>query len=437
MLPLWEKCETFLKGEEAVKAAGIAYLPKTSGMEKAAAGVQYYEAYKSRARVFDLASQSLNALLGLVLEKLPEGNPDRIFTSNGETDIDFSAHILRELFAKGRYILVEDYVEGTDILTSGYAAESFINWKMDAAGALTLAVFKEDIVASGGFSHTADTQYRVYTLQSGSYTVELFDEKGGNLPVNGEATGEVLLTVPRDALPITVIGSIDLSPDCDPIPLLPIVNCALSAYQLSADYKHSLFLVAQPTPWVKGINEKAWENIHAQGGGSAALWWLGDEGETGYLEVAGGGIDSLRQALTDELKQAESHSVRLTQQDSGNVESGSSLTVRAHAQHATIHTIIRALEHGIAAAWETMVSRSSTAAADAFRIQADFSPLQASAQMLTAMSNAVGQTTIPQTVLFEALRKFKLTERTDEELLADLANGSFALPVPTNETPPK
>jgi len=391
LLPLWEKCETFLKGEEAVKAAGTIYLPKTSGMEKSTSGAQYYEAYKSRARVYDLASQALNALLGLVLEKLPEGNPDRVFTSNGETDIDFSAHILRELFAKGRYILVEDYMDGTEILTSGYTAESFINWKTDSAGKLTLAVFEEMTVAPEGFSHEVEKKYRVYTLEGSSYTVELFNEEGANLPVDGNVDGSETLTVPRDELPITVIGSIDLSPDCDPIPLLPIVNCALSAYQLSADYKHSLFLVAQPTPWVKGINEKAWSAIQEQGGGSAALWWLGDEGEAGYLEVTGAGIDSLRQALTDELKQAESHSVRLTQQDSGNVESGASLTVRAHAQHATIHTIIRSLEHGIAAAWETMVSRSSGRPAEEFRIQADFSPLQASAQMLAAMSNAVGQ----------------------------------------------
>jgi hypothetical protein len=48
-------------------------------------------------------------------------------------------------------------------------------------------------------------------------------------------------------IPFTIVGSTDITPDIDEIPLLPVARAALAAYRLDADYRHQLFYSGQPT----------------------------------------------------------------------------------------------------------------------------------------------------------------------------------------------
>jgi len=430
-LPLWKKASDFIAGEEAVKAEKTTYLPKPSGMAKNDNDGSQYAAYLQRARVYDLVNGAQSAMLGLAFEKQPEGNPDEEFSVLKEDDIDFSVTVLRELALKGRYIaIVDNYAKtGVDYRVAGYVAESMINWKVDTDGQLTLAVFEEEVLVDDPedpYSHETQSQFRVYSLEGNSYTIKLYDEEGEQLRLS---ESQLDVTVPRDSLDIVVFGSINLTGDCDPVPLAALVNCSIALYQLSADYRHALYMAAQPTPWVKGITKEQWELLLEQGIGSSALWWLGDEGEAQFLETSGSSINSLRQAMQDEFKIAENHAVLLTQQE-GGIESAASMAMRAASQHATLHTIIRSLEEGINRLHEIIKERGGGAAKD-FAVKADFTPQYANAQMVAAVSNAVGLSTVPQSVLFNLLRQAKATEKTDEELMDEISTtGGSVLPAP-------
>jgi len=427
----WIKVEDTLRGQDTIKKKGTTYLPRTGGMIKNDKSGEQYEAYKTRARFYDLTAQARSALMGLVFEKPPEGNPDAPFGLDGVTDVEFSLRALREISAKGRFIAVVDIYEGVMARVTYYIAESMINWDTNEAGELTLAVFKEvsEVIAEDGFTRKERIEYRVYRLVGKTVEICLYDEKGNPLELEGQDS-DYTVRVQRDKLDIVVFGSLDNLPDCDPLPLEPIADCALAAYQLSADYRHALFMAAQPTPWVKGVTSKQWELMIEQGIGSSSLWWLGDEGEPAFLETTGAGIDALKQAILDELKQAETHASRITQTEKKGVEAAVSLMLRANAQQATIHSMLFSLEQGINKLNEILTEREQVRIKrEPFVIHAEFTPAQATAQILAAVSNGVSQLTTPQSVLFSTLRNLKLTEKTDEELRAELdSEGGIGLP---------
>ena len=64
--PLWEKCEDFVEGEEAVKRAGETYLPRLSGQT-----ANKYENYKQRAVFYAAAARTVAGLVGSIFRKAP------------------------------------------------------------------------------------------------------------------------------------------------------------------------------------------------------------------------------------------------------------------------------------------------------------------------------------------------------------------------------
>ena len=408
----WGNNALAIKGEMFIKEEGERFLPKTQGMVKNDAAGKQYLSYKLRARFFDISAQAQSALLGLAFEKPAAGNPDNIFALSGESDATYAVRILREIIIKGRVIAIADVHDDAAAVTL-YHAETMINWGYDLTGKLTFAVFEEEVPEnpSDPLSHDKMKVYRLWEMLDGRAQVTLYGD-------DSVVIGDTVLTA-LDYLPIVIFGSIDLSPKCDPIPLSPIVECAVSAYRISADYMQALFMAAQPTPTVNGITESQWDKMIEQGIGSSALWWLGDEGTAQFLEVSGVGIEALRLAITDELKHAESHAVRLTQNDSG-VESAAAMAIRSASQHATLYGMIRTLEEGVDRMNEILSQRNNLGAPEPFKITADFTPQFASSQIITALNNAVSQMNVPKSILYQTLRQMKLTEKTDDELDAEL-----------------
>jgi hypothetical protein len=73
--PGWIRARDLLAGEDAVKAAGVKYLPRLEAQTD-----EEYEAYKSRACFFNATRRAAGAFVGLVFRKapfvrIPEGEP--------------------------------------------------------------------------------------------------------------------------------------------------------------------------------------------------------------------------------------------------------------------------------------------------------------------------------------------------------------------------
>ncbi len=421
-LPRWQKTTDFLDGQDTVKAKGELYLPKTSGMTKNVnTGQAQYDAYRKRARVPAITETALTGIIGLMFEKDPMGVSDEIVTNTGLTTLQLARDIARDVSSRGRSILVVDAdAAGGSPYIARYPAESLINWKVadDNPNLLTMAILAESVNASDDeYGHETEMQYRKYRLIDGGVEVSLFNNKEELL------SDPVLLK--RGELPIFCIGSIDISPACDPVPLLPVADCAEAMYQLSADYRHALFLSAQPTPWVKGSTEDQYEKIQQCGLGSGSLLPIDVDGAIGYLETSGGGISLIKSAMDDEESQAESMAVRITQNSSG-VEAAQSVQMRAMSQHASIYTMSDSISIGITQALNARAEWSGMTEPEAFQIRTEFSNAEAWLAMLNPLNAAINAGNAPKSVMFELLRRLGLTENDDNDIKSEIESGVVA-----------
>ncbi len=62
----WSRARDLLSGEDAVKAAGVKYLPRLEAQTE-----DEYEAYKGRACFFNATRRAADAFVGLVFRKAP------------------------------------------------------------------------------------------------------------------------------------------------------------------------------------------------------------------------------------------------------------------------------------------------------------------------------------------------------------------------------
>lgn len=420
----WQAMDDALGEEEVVKGAGTRHLPKTGGMERNDRDGSQYEAYKARARFPEVTSGALSGIVGLIFEKDPVGASDEIITNAGQTNLELARDALRGVASKGREVLVVDAPDaslggGSPFITR-YRAEDLINWKADATNpaALNLAVFREYRDAGGRYAHEHAIEYRRFMrLPSGRVEVTRWrrvDEEDELL--------EDPRVLPIREMPIFVLGSIDLMPPCDPVPLLPVARAAFAYYRKSAVREHGLYLTGQPTPWVRGVTEDQYKAILRQGIGSSAFWYLGQEGFAGFLEVGAEGLRELKEAMDEELVLAQAHSVELVQRGD-TAESGRSIAMRAMMRHASIYSMADAVSIGVTRAQRLRARWAGEAEPEDFALRTEFASDYASAQMVSALDRAINSGNAPRSAMFEEIRRARLSDKTDEEMIDEIEAG--------------
>lgn len=413
----WAKMNDALSDEDAVKDAGEKYLPKTGGMRKNDHDEVDYNAYKLRARFPEVTTQALTGMVGLIFEQDPVGTSDEVVTNTNQTNVELARDLVRAVASKGRDILVTDAGANGVPFVARYVAESLINWKVEAdnPGNLTMAVFREERdIDPEGYGHETETIYRRYQKVSSQVIVTEWKVEDD---VDVQIGEEIIL--PVSFVPIIAVGSIDSVPSCDPIPLMPVARCAFAFYRKSANYEHGLYLTSQPTAYVSGVNQDQYDNIIEQGIGSSSLWYLGQEGKAGFLEATAAGLSENFAAMQNELKQAETYAVRLTQ-DSGGVESAQAIKMRAATQHASIYSISDSVSIAVDRALEMRALWAGRAKPEAFYLRTEFESEYAGEQMINALNTAVNSGNAPLSAMFEAIRRSGLSEKTDEEMLDEI-----------------
>lgn len=446
-LPDYRLMRDCLNGERVIKARADAYLPRTSGQLAAGLiGDQAYAAYQRRAQFPELVSNTLRGLMGLLWRKpanlvLPSrlaylednATPDALsFTT-------LARRAAREQLSVGRFAVLVDLPRaGGQPYLVGFDGEALINWRVED-NRLTLAVLRT-VEAAGdaedSFVLKTTTHYRVLRLdQAGYYVQDHYREADGGAPELIE--GDIRPTVrgePLSEIPLVILGSTDITPDPDPIPLLPLARASLALYQLYADYRQSLYMTSQPTPYVTGVAGTDPERPQAIG--STVIWYLQDpQARAGFLEFTGAGISAQRQAIEDEYQRALALGTALIDTRRA-AESGEALRLRAAARTATLMDVARALSAGL-----TRALRFAAAWADAdpaevsFEANTDFVEAGLSAQDLQALVQSWMQGAISHQTLFENLQAGEVISpsRTFEDERELIEQGAPLMPIINEE----
>ena len=418
----WTEMDDALDEQDTIKARGETYLPRTSGMVnkdgKNPSGDERYTAYKQRARFPGIARQTLTGIVGLMFEKDPYGISDEPVTITGQKNLDLARDVTRDVGSYGRSVLLVDApTEGGEPFIARYHPASLINWKVEKGNpaALTLVVLEEKWEAESDdeFSHETVARYRVYRKNGNVVSIIVYDE-------NGAVVEEERILSGITAIPVIAIGSISVDPGCDPVPLLPVKDAAISIYQVSADLRQDLYMTGQKQPYMAGCSAEQYNANLEKGYGAGSCWYLGDQdGKAGLIESEGSAYADMSAERTHELEQAATYAVRMTQKTE-NAESGRALQIRAAAQHASIYTMADSISLGLRVALGLRAQWAGKKAPEDFIIRTEFTNEEAADQMINALNTAVNSGNAPRSAMFEAIRRSGLSEKTDDEMIAEI-----------------
>jgi hypothetical protein len=306
----FQKLRDCFEGQDAIREAGATYLPRPGGMPSDASGDTMYAAYKGRATYYPVLERTLRALLGIVFRVLPSVDlPEKLkyvmdgVTSDGEGLVESLRLSVLETLHMGRHGLLLDLprAEATDAIPyiAHYQAEDITDWAetvRDGAKVLTMVMLRD--AANEGDGRDIE-RFRELRLVDGAYVQRCWvcrAGKGGLAPLGEPETVVPLIAgKPLPYIPFWFIGPYGNRPSLQKSPMLDIANVTIDHYQVSADWRQALHMLAQPTPYIVGdIDEKQIPKRI----GAGAFWVLPSTVQrVDMLEYSGVGVSSLEAAL--------------------------------------------------------------------------------------------------------------------------------------------
>ena len=358
---VWEMMRDTVEGEDEVKEYGDKYLPMKSGIAAITDGEKRkaaYDAYKDRAEFPEIVSPTVQGAVGLIHSKPTEIKIPKAMeplrekaTKDGLTLDSLHQRLTMEVMRTGRYGLMPGVNEAGDFHIAGYAAECIRNWD-NPNGALNYLVLDES-----GDKRDPETnkwtEEKVYVEnyldEQGRFTSrewkKVKDNKGKEDWVPSEDV--VIATIKGgkalDMIPFVFVGSTDLTPCPDEVPLYGLAKLALRAYRLDADYVSALHMTSEPTPYCTGVpKESAPKTI-----GAASMWVLPENATAGFLEFSGPGIEAQEKAIQNTLERAVMFGAQLFSDTRKTAESGEAKRIRLGSQQATLKSVAMTVAAGL------------------------------------------------------------------------------------------
>lgn len=464
-IDLWTKCRTVLAGEEAVKAAGVLYLPMLEGQS-----AQEYYAYKMRAMFYAATGRTVKSLVGAILRKDPDVKSTPVMENEvlddvgakGESIYQVTREVLCEVIGIGRVgVLVdtpEDIENGLPYVTI-YYAENITSWRnelLNGKDTLVRVVLRETVEVideKDPFVIKTETRYRVLRLgfpkdtggeevtsENGDpvYFVEIWvkiekkDQRGGteedwildHVIVPKRPGGTTL-----DQIPFTFISPEGLDSDVERSPVLDLVNVNLSHYRTSADLEHGRHFTALPTAWVAGFDPKS-TNLKI---GSSVAWVTENTaGKAGFLEFTGAGLASLSQALQEKQQLMAVLGARLLEEQKKDSEAAETVRLRHAGEQSVLADISDSCSEGMTRVLELIALWLNTPDADvSMELNKDFNLLGVDPQMLTALMAGVQSNLVSWSVFFYNMQRGELyPDNLTPEEEADLIKAGPPMPAP-------
>lgn len=313
-LAQFAKLRDTFQGNERIKEAATAYLPKPAGMPD-----ESYAAYKARTLFYPVIERTVRGLLGIVFRvpptfKLPGKLRDweESMTAEGDSIMEAFRIAVREAIHMGRHGIMLDLPETADVnavpYISQFTAESITAWQrryVRGMRRLTRVMLAEQPDTDGDdvgrfLELVLDTDGPTPVYRIKKWEVKFGNPGKDNRPVILAQTHTVHTPTINgrelDYIPFYFVGPYSNKPDLEKSPLLDLADANLHHYTLQADYRQCLYMLAQPTPYIVGDipDDKVPKKI-----GASAFWVLPSEvQDIGMLEYSGSGVASLLDALT-------------------------------------------------------------------------------------------------------------------------------------------
>ncbi len=334
-LATWSRARDVVSGEDAVKAAGVRYLPRLDSQTD-----DEFDAYKGRASFFNATSRTAEGYVGLIFRRPPfiktpvDKSALAAALAEFKNDADmhgtpvagYAKNVVNEVISVGRAGTLVDWEDEVEnrAYASLYSAETILNWRIERINGrniTTMVVLHEgtDVPAKGKagdpFIEVAREQIRVLKLVPGeasaetkkrphSCVVEIWQRPEKALARDHtrqekkdwklvETRIPLRLGKPLPLLPFVFHGSRHSKPAVEKLPLADIIAVNLDHYRLDADYKHGIHFTALPTAWVSGFDKASTLRI-----GSSVAWVTETPGATaGFLEFTGQGLETFERAM--------------------------------------------------------------------------------------------------------------------------------------------
>lgn len=361
-LPSWQLMRDAMAGEDEIKRRGEKYLPMKSGtraIENIELRAAAYEAYKLRAEFPELVAPTVRGAVGTMLDEpakfeLPAGlEPLREkATRDGLTLDALHRRIITEQMITGRYGILPGVSRAGNPYLAGYVTEAITNWDTDDEQRPDWLMLNETRLVldrSTGDWSTLE-QYRECFVENGRYMARVWTNSGTGWTADEPVEAADRKRRPLEELPFVFIGTSDLTPDPDDVPLYGLAKLAVRVYRLDADYTFALHMTSEPTPVAIGFDDP--KSAVKEGKapttlGSSKLWILPPGGDAKYLEFSGPGLAAQEKAIQSSLDRAVIFGANLLADTQRTAESGEAIKLRLGNQTSTLKTVLLTASAGL------------------------------------------------------------------------------------------
>lgn len=457
-LPAWMRARDVFAGEDAVKSAGVRYLPRLDSQTD-----DEYSAYKERASFFNATARTADGFVGLIFRREPTFKiPEKSSgvgraLSNFLDDADmlgnslpaYAKDVIREVITVGRAATLVDWEDEVEqrAYAVRYSPEQITNWRaerVNGRNVLTLVVLREGLVDGhhGGkedddFKRTPVEQLRVLRLvQHGKkstdekpgwfYQVEIWQQEKKSKRskpewVKTETRVPLRLGKPLPLIPFVFHGPRNCQTCVDKLPLADIIAVNLDHYRLNADYKHGLHFTALPTAWVSGFDKSASLRI-----GSSTAWVAETPGATaGFLEFTGQGLTTFERAMDRDERLMAVLGSRMLEPQKRAVETADAIELRQSGENSVLSAVSLSVSDSLTQIlrwvywWNSTEDLPEAIGNDLVlaQLNTDFSVKGMASDEITAIVSAWQAGAISRESMFELFRRGEVLPagRTNEE----------------------
>ncbi len=440
----WMKCRDVCAGEDAIKAAGVKYLPPLGGttdvLQIGNLQTSEYESYKMRAMFYAATDRTVKGLSGTVMRKDPD------ITYPDEEDLDdiggegvdltlLAKNCVEQSLTTGRLGLLVDAPAPTSDSPAAlataepyvciYFAENIVNWRCevgsDGEERLALLVLKEAatlVDPADTFKSEVVAQYRDYQFVDGKVRVQVWQPKKKNAQTPGADASkssefEIVQTFwpkkmggkPLDYIPFVFINVTNLEECVEKSPTLDLANVNLSHYRNSADLEHGMHFTALPTAWTAGFNVPDGKLRI----GSAVAWNASDPtAKAGYMEFSGAGLGSIREAMAEKVRQMGVLGARMLEEQKKEAEAAETVKMRHAGENSLLSGIAKTVSRGLTQALKWVLDWKNEAGDASVELNKDFGVEGLDAPTLVGLLTALQSNQISFDTWFYNLQRAEL-----------------------------